>query len=98
MCGDVRRLFCGVFASFALAVTAFGCGPTMENYQIASSGPTGCPPREIVISNEQVAGSMGSWTAQCQGRTFQCSAIRSSVTCNPAQASAGAAPQSANSP
>ena len=77
-----------LLASLALIVFTLGgaaCGPTMENYQIASSGPTGCAPAEIGIANQQVSGPTGSWTATCKGKTFQCSAVRSATTCNPAQ-------------
>ena len=42
-----------------------------------TSGEIGCPPQEIVISNEQTFGSMTrTWTATCRGQEYFCSATR----------------------
>jgi hypothetical protein len=37
----------------------------------ASSGHMGCPPAEVVLSDERG----NNWTASCRGRVFYCTAV-----------------------
>src|SRR5688500_10026699 len=70
-----------------VAPLLLACGPSLQDYQHASSGPTGCRAQEIAISDQDIApsGQTGSWTAVCNGKTYRCSAVGTNATCSPAQ-------------
>ena len=61
-----ERVVLGVVACAVVA----GCAGELRN---VSAGHLGCPPEEIVISNERSGWASGSWQASCRGRTYQCS-------------------------
>jgi hypothetical protein len=54
----------------AIAVAMTGCA----TLQHVSSGQTGCSPEEIAISNDQGGWGTRTWTAECRGQVYQCSA------------------------
>lgn len=63
-----------------------------EARQDASSGFLGCPPREIVLTDERGA----TWTASCRGKRHYCSSAGDVVACaleqgTPASATPGGA-------
>lgn len=55
----------------ATAVMMTGCATLQQ----VSSGQTGCSPDEIAISNDQRGFSTRTWTAECKGQIYQCSAL-----------------------
>jgi hypothetical protein len=42
--------------------------------QHVSAGQTGCSPEEVAISEDQMGWNTRTWTAECKGQFFQCSA------------------------
>jgi hypothetical protein len=56
--------------SVVMVVATSACA-TLQQY---SSGQTGCGPDEIVISNEEHALGVATWTAECRGQKYFCSA------------------------
>ncbi|MBN1609988.1 MAG: hypothetical protein JW940_25400 [Polyangiaceae bacterium] len=57
-------------AGAVLAVVATGCA----NLAAATSGRIGCPASEIEISDDQDHAGSRTWTANCRGRVYYCSA------------------------
>ena len=58
-----------------------------------SAGHVGCPEDDIAISDDNPGFGTHTWTAQCHGRTFFCSAAgRSDISCKEQEAAAAAAP------
>ncbi len=53
------------------AVAASGCG----NLRAISAGQIGCPENQIKISQEKDSWGTSTWTAECRGRRFFCSAV-----------------------
>lgn len=51
-----------------------GC---VAQLQSISSGAIGCPPDEISIEDKVIGYSTVSWTAECRGQRFYCSALSS---------------------
>lgn len=64
-----RTLFLGATAVLALG----GCAASSGELQSITAGKTGCPASSITISDTKVTASTQSWTATCQGKTYQCS-------------------------
>jgi hypothetical protein len=46
-----------------------------------SAGEIGCPREEIIIYDDHLRWGGGSWTAECQGRTYFCSAVAGDTSC-----------------
>lgn len=57
----------------ALAMAPAGC----VSLKSASSGQIGCPQKDIVISNDSSGWGSRTWTAECHGKKFFCSAVAS---------------------
>jgi hypothetical protein len=80
----------------ALIVAAGGtvaCG----TLQSASSGQIGCAEEDIKITNDSVGWSTRTWTAECHGKRFFCSAVQtgkeqSQVNCKEDTTTASAPP------
>lgn len=59
-----------------------------------SSGQVGCPPADVQITDERIALSSRTWTAECEGRRFNCTAhgggegTTDQVSCAPSSAAA----------
>lgn len=68
----------------ALALLALtGCAH-VNNPAGMSAGFVGCPPEEIVITDDHTLGSAPFyWTATCRGERFYCSAASEAVSCAP---------------
>lgn len=65
----------------ALALLALAsCGP-LSSLQLASSGHIGCPPEEIVISNDHLSFGARAWQGSCRARTYQCSSMGNTMSC-----------------
>jgi hypothetical protein len=65
-----------------------GCA-TLEQ---TTSGQIGCPQDEIVILEDKQGWATRSWTAECRGKRYYCSAVGGEsvdVSCNEDTASAG---------
>ena len=58
------------FVVLILMVAASACA-TLQQY---TSGQVGCGPDEIVISNEDHVLGVATWTAECRGQKYFCSA------------------------
>lgn len=91
---------CGwVLAAGLLAVgvcSTVGCA----SLQSASSGQIGCAEKDIVIKDDQMGWNTRTWTAECHGKRFYCSAVQtgkeqSQISCKeePAAAAVASAPQ-----
>jgi hypothetical protein len=53
-----------------LLVPALGCA----SLQNVTSGQIGCPAEEIQIVSDEAGWGTRTWTAQCHGKTYYCSA------------------------
>lgn len=89
----------------AAASLSLGCTTLAD----VSSGQIGCSPEEIAVSEDNKGWGARTWTAECKGVTYQCSAhgggegSTSQVSCAPQQGSAvpgtsNAAPPQPTSP
>lgn len=71
------------------SLLVFGCASLSS----VTSGQIGCPEDQISISNDKSGWTTRTWTAECQGKQYYCSAhgggegSTAQVSCNPAQAS-----------
>jgi hypothetical protein len=65
------------FACIPLLVGIAGCA----SLQDATSGQIGCAASDIKITNDASGWNTRTWTAQCHGHTYYCSAIRDKVDC-----------------
>lgn len=64
-------------------VVLIGCG-SQRQLRNMSAGSTGCRPQAIQISDTQGGAATRTWTAGCNGATYQCSlAGYSNATCTP---------------
>jgi hypothetical protein len=60
---------------FALLLsTASGCASAFP-VQGVTSGQIGCPEEDITITNDEPGFNERTWTAECNGRTYYCSAV-----------------------
>jgi hypothetical protein len=75
------------WAARLAAVVSSGCF-FGHNYAALSSGPVGCPPQEVVISDHEMQTSSETWVATCRGQRFFCSGMGTTVTCAPDAAGA----------
>lgn len=83
-------------AAVILAGVVTGCG----SLRAATSGQIGCAEDDIVITDDSPGWSSRTWTAQCHGKRYFCSAVStgkdtSQVTCkrdNEEEAGATASP------
>jgi hypothetical protein len=76
----MNTLRAATLSAMALLAACAGSFPTIdEERQSASSGLIGCPPKAITVSDHQ----RYTWTAQCAGRTFYCTAAPA-LACTPA--------------
>jgi len=69
-----------VIAALILFLAVSGCTSARISSQLAS-GVIGCPPEEIIITNE-TAGVSGlhNWIAECHGKKYVCSYVYGSTT------------------
>ncbi len=63
-----------------LAIAALG-NPGCVPFAEVTSGHIGCAPHDIKISDEDVTGSTRTWTAECNGRHYFCSATGHDISC-----------------
>jgi hypothetical protein len=56
-----------------LASAAIGCAGLFP-VQGVTSGEIGCPAEDITITNDEPGFNERTWTAECNGRTYYCSA------------------------
>jgi hypothetical protein len=63
-----------VLAAAFFATLAFlsACAPPMSELQGRTSALTGCSPTSIAITDVTVGMKTGTYTAQCQGKTYYC--------------------------
>jgi hypothetical protein len=57
-----------------LATAAIGCA-SLFPVQGVTSGEIGCPAEDITITNDEPGFNERTWTAECNGRTYYCSAV-----------------------
>lgn len=88
-----------VLLSLAISLGALGGCASTSLLQTTSAGYVGCPPEEIVITNEHTGFASRAWQATCRTRTYQCSNYGSAMACSMLQAPAAVAyPMSAPAP
>lgn len=83
---SVRRRLPKVLLVVALSLTA--CASRLKGLQSATAGQVGCPPNDILITERESSFGTSAWTAQCHGRSFECSSINSmspQVSCREAE-------------
>ena len=59
-------------ALIAVSALISACAPPMSELRGRTSALTGCPPSAIAISDVKVGFKTGTYTAQCQGKTYYC--------------------------
>jgi hypothetical protein len=47
--------------------------PAPGSFELASSGLTGCMPKDILIADTTLGEGVRTWTAKCRGKVFVCS-------------------------
>jgi len=88
-----------IWIAVMVVTGASGCA----SLQGASSGQIGCAEDDITITNDSVGWSSRTWTAECHGKRFFCSAVptgkdQSQVNCKEEISNADAAPAGASKP
>ena len=72
-----KSLIVFLFATAMLSACGF-------NYQMASAGKIGCPPEEIIITNDREIHGGWYWEATCNGKKYICTGNATSTSCAPA--------------
>ena len=68
-------------ALILVMLTLVGCG-SHRQLQNMSAGSTGCRPQAIEVSDTRGGAATRTWTARCNGATYQCThSVYSSATC-----------------
>ena len=74
-----------------LGLTLSGCASmfvgsaSMEEYQKATAGSTGCNSKTIKILEREKVNFGANWTAECAGDKYYCVATRGGTTCTKAK-------------
>lgn len=94
----MRRMSVRHYGKVGLVLMFMSACASNAQYQRASAGPTGCPPQEIEISDQDQGFGTASWTATCRNMVYQCSGVQGSITCRPASGTASTPTESAVEP
>jgi len=57
--------------AFVMVIVS-GCATSIPEIRRATVGQVGCPESAIKISNSQAGAKSASWTAECEGKTYDC--------------------------
>ena len=76
-----------ITAVAAGAVVISSCAPPASELRARTSTLTGCPPASVTIADVNVGMKTGTYTAQCQGKTYYCGGDDNfrNVTCTEAR-------------
>lgn len=74
-------------ALIAVSALMSACAPAMSELQGRTSTLTGCPPASITVTDVKVGMKTGTYTAQCQEKTYYCGGDDNfrNVTCTEAK-------------